>query len=363
MSTEPAWILTHPEAPVPVGVSMESRPPPPPDSRRCSSGPAGGTPGRQRLGRAARGVAVSLLFLALAAGAAAGEGRPKLPLRLSVDRSTPAIPATAAELDPFPERLARLSTEGSPIRADADGRYRFDLGPGRTLALTYRGRFVREGETADVDRQLHTPGVVLRQRLGDHLTASSGFQWTADIRNPDLSLHTARDRFFTELQGRMPVLGTTHVGYEFVRTDSFDGSDTREDVHRFVVKQEVVVGDLTPEWKLSLLPRVEGGLATSSSAGTAYDFESVAFGARLDARSGTSLWAQVGLDWLQYYQGPDSQPGDRSDHVTRVAARVRVPLRDNFSVFTDLSWRRDVSTIAEADSSTLRAGAGLELRF
>lgn len=365
MTIEPAWIVAYPEAPAPVGVSMESRPPPPQSPRRRSRG-AGGAAGRgQRLGRAARALAVSLLLLALAGGAAAGEGGPERPLRLSVDRAASLVPGAPAELEPYPERLARLAIEGSPIRADAHGRYRFDLGPGRTLALTYRGRFIREGEAADVDRQLHTPGVVLSQQLGDHLTADTGFQWTADIRDPDLTLRTARDRFFAELQGRTSFLGTTHVGYEFVRTDSFDagGADAREDIHRFVVRQQVVVGDLTPEWKLSLLPRVEGGLAASNTDGTAYDFESVAFAARLDARSGPSLWAQVGLDWLQYNQGPDSQPGDRSDQVTRLAARVRVPLRDNFSVYTDLSWRQDVSTIAEADSSTLRAGAGLELRF
>lgn len=319
----------------------------------------------RRLARAARAVAIVFGVLALAPGASAAEadaglGLSRSPLRLSVDGPAAGSEIARADLEP---PSGRLSSKISPVRASADGRYRLRLGPGRSLALTYRGRFIRNADAGDVDQQRHTPGLVLRQQLGDHLAASAGFQWTADIRDPDLTLRAARDSFFTQLQGRMPVFGTTQVRYEFVRTDSFDGAADARDLHRFVVKQDVAVGSPAPDLELHLLPYLEGGIASDVSARTTYDFQRVALAASLAARSGPSLWAQVGFDWLHYYQGPDSQPGDRTDHVTRLAARLRVPFLNRFSVFTDLSWRKDVSSIAEADSRTLRAGAGLELHF
>lgn len=300
------------------------------------------------------------LLLALAAPAAsrAADSSPSGPLQVAVVREAPQPMLGSAALDPF---LGRLRDQTSQLRAKADGRYRFDLAPGRSLSLTYRGVIARSGA---VGRQRHTPGLVFSQQLGSRLSARAGFEWTARIADADLSLRSANDRFFTEVQGRMPIFGTASLRYEFLRSDSVGDTGVPGDLHRFSLSDDLFMGRLSPSLNLRLLPELQGGIAETDRGQLFYDFQRVGLGAVLDAPSGPSLSARVAFDWLHYYEGPDSQPGDRSDYVTRLAARLRIPFLNRFTLFTDLSWRQDISTVAfSTDSQTLRAGAGLELRF
>jgi hypothetical protein len=327
---------------------------PPPESAR--------PPLRHPLRRAGRAAAAALGLLvagALPGASLAAESTPPAPLHVAVVRDARDAALGSAALDPF---LGELRDQTRRVQARADGRYRLQLAPGRSLALTYRGRIARDGVLGVLDQQ-HTPGLVFSQQLGPRMSARAGFEWTARIADPDLSLHSANDRFFTEFQGRMPIFGTANVRYEFLRSDSVGDTGVAGDLHRFSLSDDFLVGRLSPNLNLRLLPQLQAGIAETDRGQPFYDFQRVGFGAVLDAPSGPSLSAHVAFDWLHYYEGPDSQPGDRSDYVTRLAARLRIPFLDRFALFTDLSWRQDVSTVAVTDSQTLRAGAGLELRF